>query len=216
MVAGGALAIVLSLSFVFTQAYYHKYLQLDHLADAGPYHRAAVADFLFVIALAMTIVALFTTLEWPSLFPGLRDYLALAALPLRMRELFIAKFTALLAFMSLAIVATTALPSIVLPAVMAGGYGTHLFRQVPGIFVSASLAGFFVFFTLVTVQGVLLNILPVRQFPRVSLALQGALLACSCALCRWFSRFRTCIHTWSCVQAGPYGRRRCGSWAWIR
>src|SRR5580692_857614 len=147
VVAGGALAIVLSVSFVFAQAYYHKYNQLDHLPDAGPYNRAALADFLFVITLAMTIVALFTTLEWPSLFPGLRDYLALAALPLRMRELFIAKFTALLAFMSLVIVATTALPSIVFPGVMSGTYETHVVRQIPGIFVSATLAGFFVFFT---------------------------------------------------------------------
>jgi hypothetical protein len=188
VVAGGALAIVLSLSFVFTQAYYRKYNQLDHMPDAGPFNRAALADFLFVITLAMTIVALFTTLEWPSLFPGLRDYLALAALPLRMRELFIAKFTALLAFMTMAIVATTALPSIVLPGVMGGGYGTHLVRQVPGIFVSASLGGFFVFFTLVTFQGVLLNILPVRQFPRVSLALQGVLLSVFlCALPLVFS-----------------------------
>jgi hypothetical protein len=177
VVAGGALAIVLSLSFVYTQAYYHKYNMLDSLPDAGPYDRAALADMLFAITLAMTIVALFTTLQWPSLFPSLRDYLALAALPLRMRDVFVAKFTALLGFMSLAILAITALPSIVFPAVMSGGYGTHLPRQIPGIFVSASLAGFFVFFTLVTVQGVLLNILPVRQFSRVSLAIQGVLLS---------------------------------------
>jgi|SRR5579863_1872805 len=177
VVAGSALAIVLPLSFMYAQAYYHKYNMLDHLDDAGPYNRAALADLLFVITLAMTIVALFTTVQWPSLFPGLRDYLALAALPVRVRDVFVAKFTALLAFMSLAIFATTALPSIVFPAVMSGGYGTHLPRQIPGIFVSASLAGFFVFFTLVTAQGVLLNILPVRQFPRVSLALQGALLS---------------------------------------
>jgi hypothetical protein len=188
VVAGSALALVLPLSLMYAQAYYHKYNMLENLPDAGPYTRAALADLLFVITLVMTIVALFTTLEWPSLFPGLRDYMALAALPLRMRELFVAKFTALLAFMSLAVVATTALPSIVFPAVMSGGYGTHTIRQVPGIFVSATLAGFFVFFTLVTVQGVLLNILPVRQFPRVSLALQGALLSVFlCALPLVFS-----------------------------
>src|ERR1035438_7790354 len=176
VVAGGALAILLSLSIVFTQAYYHKYLQLNNLPDAGPYQRARLADVLFVIGLAMTVVALLTTLEWPSLFPGLRDYMALAALPLRVSELFIAKFTALLAFMSLAIVAITALPSIVFPAVMAGDHSAHLVRQVPGIFLSCSLGGLFVFFTLVTVQGVLLNILPVRQFPRISLTLQGGLI----------------------------------------
>src|SRR5580658_5288703 len=135
VVAGSALAIVLPLSFMYAQAYYHKYNMLDHLPDAGPYNRAALADLLFVITLAMTIIALFTTIEWPSLFPGLRDYLALAGLPLHMRELFVAKFTALLAFMSLAIVATTSLPSLVFPAVMSGAYGTHMLRQVPGIFV---------------------------------------------------------------------------------
>jgi hypothetical protein len=188
VVAGGVIAIVLSLSVVYTQAYYHKYRLLDLLPDSGPYNRAALADLLFVITMAMTLVALLTTLQWPSLFPGLRDYLALAALPLRMRELFIAKFTALVVFMSLAIAATTALPSIVLPTVMGGNYGTQLIRQVPGIFLSASMAGFFVFFTLVTVQGVLLNVLPARQFPRVSLALQGVLLSVFlCALPLIFS-----------------------------
>ncbi len=220
VVAGGALAIVLSLSFVFTQAYYRKYVLLDRMPDAGPYHRAALADFLFVITLAMTIVALFTTLEWPSLFPGLRDYLALAALPLRMREIFIAKFTALLAFMSMAIVATTALPSIALPAVMGGGYGTgygtHLVRHVPGLFVAASLGGFFVFFTLVTLQGALLNLLPVRQFPRVSLALQGVLLSVFlCALPLVFP-FPICILIWNFVPLVRCGRPHYGSWAWIR
>lgn len=175
--AGGVLAIVISVSFVYSQAYYHKYLQFVNLDDFSPYRRASLADFLFLITLAMNIVALFTTLQWPSLFPGLRDYLALAGLPLRMRDIFVAKFTALLAFASMTVVAVTSLPSVLFPAVMAGRYDPHLILQVPGIFVSASLAGFFIFFWLVTVQGILLNLLPVRQFHRVSLTVQGLLLA---------------------------------------
>jgi hypothetical protein len=186
--AGGVLAIVISVSFVYAQAYYHKYLQFENLDDFSPYRRASLADFLFMVTLAMNVVALFTTLQWPSLFPGLRDYLALAGLPVRMRDIFVAKFTALLAFASMAVLGVTTLPSVLFPAVMAGRYDPHLVRQVPGIFVSGSLAGFFIFFSLVTVQGVLLNVLPVRQFQRVSLAAQGLLLAVLlCALPLVFS-----------------------------
>ena len=177
VVAGGVLAVLISLSIAFTQAYYHKYLQLDGLPSAEPYRRASLADFLFIETLVMEIIALFTTLQWPSLFPGLRDYLALAALPVRMRDIFMAKFAALAAFASLTIVATASLPSIVLPAVMNGRYSEGLVLQIPAMFVSSSLAGLFVFFSLVTLQGVLLNILPVRQFSRISLAVQGLLLA---------------------------------------
>jgi hypothetical protein len=175
--AGGVLAIVISVSFVYAQAYYHKYLQFENLDDFSPYRRASLADFLFLITVTMNVVGLFTTLQWPSLFPGLRDYLALAGLPVRMRDIFVAKFTALLVFASMAVLAVTTLPSVLFPAVMAGRYDPHLVRQIPGFFVSGTLAGFFVFFSLVTVQGVLLNVLPVRQFQRVSLAAQGVLLA---------------------------------------
>src|SRR5260370_34363288 len=77
VVAGGALGILISLGLVFTQAYYHKYLELLNLDDPQPYRLALLADVLFVVALVMVVVALFTTIEWPSLFPGLRDYLAL-------------------------------------------------------------------------------------------------------------------------------------------
>src|SRR5712671_5136269 len=81
VVAGGALGILLSLSLVFTQAYYHKYVELNKLPTPEPQHLATIADVLFLIVLAMFLIGLFTTLQWPALFPGLRDYLALGALP---------------------------------------------------------------------------------------------------------------------------------------
>src|SRR6516164_7670699 len=86
VVAGGALAILISLSILFTQAYYHKYLRLGALDDPQPFLLAELADVLFIITLAMLAMALFATLQWPSLFPGLRDYMALAGLPVRMRD----------------------------------------------------------------------------------------------------------------------------------
>ena len=89
VVAGGALAVLLSLSLIFTQAYYHKYVELNKLLTAEPQRLATLADMLFLIALAMFLIGLFTTFLWPQLFPGLRDYLAMASLPVRLSDVFI-------------------------------------------------------------------------------------------------------------------------------
>src|SRR5882762_7889760 len=188
VVASGVLAVLMSLSLIYTQAYYHKYLELNALPTPDPQRLATLADILFLITLAMAMIGLFTTLQWPSLFPGLRDYLALGSLPIRMREVFVAKFTALVAFASLFIVAITFLPSAILPTVMAGRYSPDILRQVPAIFVSSSLAALFVFFSLIAVQGVLLNVVPIRHFARISLTVQALLLtALLCGLPLVFS-----------------------------
>src|SRR5882724_1796793 len=120
VVAGGVVAILLSLSVILTPVYHHKYLELNKLSSPEPLRLAALADVLFLVSLAMFLIALFTTLQWPSLFPGLRDYLALGALPVRLRDVFVAKFSALVAFASLFMVAITSPLSVTLPMVMAG------------------------------------------------------------------------------------------------
>ncbi|MDQ2944464.1 MAG: hypothetical protein M3Y27_00705 [Acidobacteriota bacterium] len=176
VVAIGAFGIVISLSLVMTQAYYGKYRRLLDLDTSGPFQMAAIADHLFLITLSMFLIALLTTLQWPSLFPGLRDYLALTSLPLRMRDVFVAKFSALFAFGSVFIVGCNLLPSIILPGVMGGRYFTNAVLNIVSIFISTTLAALFVFFALVALQGLLLNLLPARIFPRVSLVAQGALL----------------------------------------
>ena len=176
VVAIGALAILLSSSIIFIQAYWHKYMALDGMASAEPFQMAVIADALFLITLAMFVLGLFSTLQWPALFPGLRDFLALASLPVRMRDVFAAKFAALMIFAGSLVIATTLPPSLIFPMLASGRWATHTVLQVPALFVSCSLAALFACFFLVTVQGVLLNVLPLRQFARVSLAAQGLLL----------------------------------------
>ena len=188
VVAGGVIAILLSLSLIYIQAYYHKYFALNELPTPEPLQLSLLADMLFLNTLAMTLIALFTTLQWPQLFPGLRDYLALGSLPVRVREIFVAKFTALLGFAGLFIVATTLTPSLALPMVMAGYWMPDALHHAPALFVSSTLAALFVFFSLIAVQGVLLNIAPIRHFARISLMAQGALLtALLCGLPLVFS-----------------------------
>jgi hypothetical protein len=176
LMAGGVLAVLISVSLIYVQAYYHKYLVLDQLPDPGPYRLAVLADMLLVVTLVGVVGAIFTTLQWPALFPGLRDYLALAALPTRARDIFAAKFTALLAFTGAATAAIAVLPSALLPMVMYGRYSEHMTRQVPALLVSSSMASLFVFFSLVAFQGLLLNVLTPRAFARVSLAIQAFFL----------------------------------------
>ncbi|MGD1097959.1 MAG: hypothetical protein ABSB35_38975, partial [Bryobacteraceae bacterium] len=177
IVAGGIFAILASLSIIYSQAYYHKYLVLNGQPDRTEYDLSVIDDVLLLITLSMFLIGLLTTVEWPSLFPGLRDYMAFASLPIRTRDLFIAKFTTMIAVAVAFIVGLNLPPSIMLPMMMLGRYGGRSVLQIPGIFVSASLAASFVFFSLVALQGVLLNVLPVREFSRVSLAVQGVLLA---------------------------------------
>jgi len=177
VLAGGALAILFSLSVIYIPAYYHKYLALNSLEDPQPYRLAVMADVLFVVSLAMLVLGLFITLEWTELFPGLRDYLVLASLPLRMRDVFVAKFAALLGLAAVVTIAFTFPLSVVLPMLMSGGIGAGIPIQVPAIFVSSSLAEILVFLSLVAFQGALLNLLPVRWFPRLSLVIQGVLLS---------------------------------------
>lgn len=175
--------MLLSFGLVFIPGLYKKYLLLARLPTARPYHLAILGDILGLILLAMTLIGIFTAIQWHSLFPGLRDYQVLAAYPIRLRDVFAAKFTALLAFGLILIASITALPSLLLPAVFAGDYAGDARAQIPAIFIATSFAALFVFFFLISLQGVLLNALPVRRFAHVSLVVQGALLTALLAGC---------------------------------
>ena len=55
----------------------------------------------------MGITALLTLLQWQSLFPSLRDYLALAGFPVSARQIFLAKFTALILLVAVFVLSLT-------------------------------------------------------------------------------------------------------------
>jgi hypothetical protein len=176
-VFAGILAIIASLGGLLAQVYYHKYLVLQQLDTPDPFRRAYLADIVFLETLVMVAMGLFTTVQWTSLFPALRDYLALAGLPLRTREIFIAKFSALAGLSGATLLTLTLAPSFILAAIARGKYLPGTIFHIPAAFVSSYLAGAFVFFSLVALEGILLNITPVHLFPRVSLAAQGLLVA---------------------------------------
>ncbi|MEO8098471.1 MAG: hypothetical protein ABI811_12280 [Acidobacteriota bacterium] len=180
---GGMLSVLASLSVPFLQAYYGKYLFLKALDNPEPFRLAVIADVLFLISLSMLAIGLVTTLLWQSLFPDRRDYLALASLPLRAQQIFRAKFTALLGFIILVTLAIVVPAAFGMPWMMQPVRGTLHYAvfgatgwQSIGILTSCFAAGIFMFFVLVALQGILLNVLPLRLSTRLSFWLQASLL----------------------------------------
>jgi len=176
VVAAGLIAILLSSGILIIPAYYRKYRLLNELDEAGPFKLAAMADGLLLIAIVMMAIALMTVLQWTSLFPSLRDYLALAGLPLRPRDLFTAKFAALIVLAGAVTLAVAAPLGVLLPMMQHGKHSTRGALYILANWVATFGAGGFVFFALLALQGVLLNITPIRMAQRTSLAIQTALL----------------------------------------
>jgi hypothetical protein len=162
----------------------HKYGGLSGLPTPGPYRESVRADELWLITLTMSAIGLLTAIKWQSLFPDLRDYRALAGLPLRPVQIFGAKLTALLLVTTAALVTINLLPSFALPAVSSSHWALQqsLGARVMAHAMASVAASSFFFFGLLALQGLLLNILRPRAFGRVTGSLQGALVAVMLAL----------------------------------
>ena len=175
----GFAAVLFSLSILALKTYSERYAHLLNPRASTPaaYLAGVHADMLTFLALAMAVTALLTTLQWQSLFPSLRDSLALAGLPVTPRQIFLAKFTALLLVFAIYVVALTELPAVLFANVISGPWQENPSTGAIAAANLAALAGscIFVFFGLLAVQGVLLNLLPARLFTRVSLFAQAVI-----------------------------------------
>jgi hypothetical protein len=176
----GALSLLLPWFPLYAQqVLMGKYARFSALAMPGPYRQAVRADELWLLTLMMSGVGLVTAVKWQSLFPGLRDYQVLGTLPLRGRQIFQAKFLALLIVSTIAVIVIGGLPCLIFPLVSGGRWqinpslAAHL--AVQAIAVASSC--YFFFFGLLALQGVLLNLLPPQHFGQVTGYLQGLLVA---------------------------------------
>jgi predicted permease len=175
----GVIATVASVGIAGFETYWARYNRLQNPNFSTPvfYHDAVRSDLLLALAIVMALTALLTLLQWRSLFPSLRDYLALAGLPVSAPQIFFAKFTAVaLLFAGFALVLCGPL-GIMFGACIFGGFQENPSGAVIQLANLAALAGgcTFVFFTLLAIQGLLLNLVPARWFTGISLLVQGAL-----------------------------------------
>ena len=171
------LAILIAASWFFPVQLFRRYLYLHNLASPEQYQAAYSSDCLFTLVLMMLLVSLITVIEWPALFPGRRDHLILAPLPITRKQLFAAKLAALLLFIALFVAAITLLSSIAIPAIASGRWEPRpLLLRIAALLVAALDGCAFAFFSLLALQGVLLLLLPVRWFESISFGFQAALL----------------------------------------
>lgn len=164
-------------SFDFADA--AKYRRLSELASPEPFRAAAVADELSLLVLILAVTGLIALLVWQSLFPGQRDYLALAGLPVRARQVFLGRFGAVLLFSTALVAVMNVLPSILAPIEFGGAWQKNpsYLANFTAQAVASGLECFFIFFAIVALQGILLNALTGRAFARVSVYVQGTLIA---------------------------------------
>jgi hypothetical protein len=176
---GGFALALLGGMVLMDPAYTAKYRFLAGLPTPGPFRAAVVADELALVTLAAAITGLLALLQWQSLFPSRRDYLALAALPVRSRQVFAARFIAVVVFSAAIVVVLNILPSLIVPVQFAGRWQKNpsFVVNMAAHGVSCGLACIFALFGIVALQGVLLNALPGRLFMRVSSYVQGLLMA---------------------------------------
>src|SRR5258708_10112990 len=123
----------------------------------------------------MGVTTLLTILQWQSLFPSKRDCLALAGLPISVRQVLLAKFSALLLVFAVFVLAMNLPWAMLFAGVTAGPWQENpsALVNVAANFTATGGACVFAFFSLLALQGVLLNILPGHLFTRVSLTVQA-------------------------------------------
>lgn len=165
--AAGAAAMLASSWMLLFAMLLFKYKKLAALGLPGD----AANDVRSLTAMAMCVAGLLLAVLWQSVYPTLRDCLAMTGWPVSALDVFLAKFAALvLAFVALTLLLVVPV-SVVLFAMTGAPFGATL----------ATIAGScgLVFFGLIAVQGVLLNILPARWFERAMIALQAVLASVS-------------------------------------
>src|SRR5262249_33906549 len=126
-VAISAFAALVSVGSLMFPSYWKRY---SFLLSSPHYHQGLRDDVGTFVAIAMWITALPPAVQWQSLFPSLRDCLARASLPLRSRQIFSAKFLALL-ILVVALVLTLAVPTALLFGGVSSGAPPRALRFGP-------------------------------------------------------------------------------------
>jgi hypothetical protein len=139
----------------------------------------SLPDKYLLISLAMAVTGIVTVLKWDKLLPDSQDYLNLAPLPIRPRNVLLANAAALLIAILVVAVDVSAVPSVLFPAfVMASVHARPAaFAQFIGAHAACVfLASLFTICTVFALLGTLSAILPREAFRACSSWVRGVLL----------------------------------------
>lgn len=158
---------------------YHAFIAIP-----GPHHRATVPGpppywvqvnhHFFFVVYSFGALGIATVFEWDLFFPDLLDLLVLSTLPIPNRNLFIARVTAIAVLIAGFLFDANVLATAVLPLSL---HPPNLLHFLAGQVLAVGASGLFAAAFILASQGVLLFIFGERWFRKISLALQGAILA---------------------------------------
>lgn len=130
---------------------------------------------LFFPAYSFAVAGFATVFQWDVLFPDRRDFLVLAPFPIRLRELFLAKFAAIGVFLLTLIAAVNLFPTLLLPvfSMAIPKIGAVGILRLTATQIAATVgASLFAFLAVAAFQGVLINLTTPAFFRRVSPLIQ--------------------------------------------
>lgn len=164
LAAPGALASLFLLDKYSTLLQYFRGIR-----NFDPY-RASIADEYFFIVLSMTVTGLVMVARWNRLFPDRRDFWNLAALPIPIRQVFLANFTALFLLAVLFAIDVNAVSTVLFPAfvTMSDGSFAGFFRTAIPHATAVLTASLFSFFAVFALVGLLMLLSPPRWFRAIS------------------------------------------------
>jgi hypothetical protein len=128
----------------------------------------AMHDQYFFVMTSFVVMGAVSIFEWEMLFPDRLDFLVLSPLSVKPLQMLAAKAAALIAFLTLFLVACNAFGIVMLPAVSKGDF----FRQIYAHAVAVLMAGTFAALLILALGGVLLCVLNAARFRMVAPILQ--------------------------------------------
>jgi hypothetical protein len=136
------------------------------------------SDKTFVITIGMIVAGVLSAITWNSLMLDRRDGLVLGILPIRGRDVIVAKLAALAIYIGAIAAAMHAASALLFGLALADGFALWFLLWIPVVhFVSAVSACALVFLSVTAVQGLALAVAGPVVFRRISPLLQVALVA---------------------------------------
>jgi hypothetical protein len=129
----------------------------------------------FLIATTMLAVGLLSMLSWDNIFPDKRDVLVLGPLPVEPRTIFAAKLAALAHALSFSVLALNVFTGLLWPLYFASAASIlAVLRAFAAYWITTAVAALFMFFSVLTAQGLAAQLLPRQLFLRLSAPIQMA------------------------------------------
>ena len=167
------LAGVLSLGLLVPIVFFRKYVDLAALPRPEAYRRAVLGDQLFMLCVAMFILALVAAVICQSLFPSETDFRILVPLPVTRRAVFGAKLLALAIVTSTFVFATNLAIGPVFPAISGGRWAqAPLESRLMAHTTSSLLASIFAVSSVLSTQGLIAVFVPRRWLRLASVTAQ--------------------------------------------